>query len=103
MNVHPGAGKPADKSKLIDVEALRTAYHEDAPDPTDPLQRVAFGTSGHRGSAARRSFNQSHILAIVHAICEYRKSQDIDGPLFLGKDSHALSDPAQRTAIQVLA
>ena len=103
MNVHPGAGKPADKSKLIDVEALRTAYHEDAPDPADPLQRVAFGTSGHRGSAARRSFNETHILAIVHAVCEYRKKEGIDGPLFLGKDSHALSDPAQRTALQVLA
>jgi phosphoglucomutase len=103
MNVHPGAGKPADKSKLIDPEALRARYLAEAPDPADPLQRVAFGTSGHRGSAARGSFNEAHILAIVHAVCEHRKAQGVDGPLFLGKDSHALSDPAQRTALEVLA
>ena len=103
MAVHPGAGKPADKSQLIDPEALRAQYLAEAPDPADPLQRVAFGTSGHRGSAARRSFNEAHILAVVHAICEHRKREGIDGPLFLGKDSHALSDPAQRTALEVLA
>jgi phosphoglucomutase len=103
MGVHPGAGKPADPSRLIDVDALRAAYHDDRPDPRDPAQRVAFGTSGHRGSAARRSFNEAHILAVVQATCEHRLAQGYDGPLFLGKDSHALSSPAQATALEVLA
>src|SRR5262245_66606655 len=103
MSVHPGAGKPADPATLIDVAKLRAQYASDLPDPRDPAQRVAFGTSGHRGSAARRSFNELHILAIVQATCEHRRAQGIDGPLFLGKDTHALSAPAQATALEVLA
>ena len=103
MTTHPLAGKPAPASILIDVESLRSQYLRDTPDPSDPTQRVAFGTSGHRGSALRRAFNEAHILAITHAVCEYRASQGTDGPLFLGIDSHALSEPAQRTAIEVLA
>src|SRR5882672_5858386 len=101
--VHPLAGKPAPREVLIDVEKLRRLYYDERPDPGDPQQRVAFGTSGHRGSALRRAFNEAHILAIVQATCEYRKSKGFDGPLFLGKDTHALSDPAQRTALEVLA
>ena len=100
--VHPLAGKPAPTEVLVNVEALLRAYRE-APDANDPLQRVAFGTSGHRGSAFNRSFNEAHILAITQAVCEYRAQQGITGPLFLGKDSHALSDPAQRSALEVLA
>jgi phosphoglucomutase len=88
---------------LIDVARLLRAYTDDAPDPADPSQRVAFGTSGHRGSSFRRSFNEAHILAIVQATCEHRASQGISGPLFLGKDTHGLSGPAQRTALEVLA
>ncbi len=99
---HPLAGQPAPADSLIDVEALLESYH-DRPDPADPAQRVAFGTSGHRGSALRRSFNAAHILAITQAVCEYRASQGIGGPLFLGMDTHALSAPAQRTALEVLA
>ena len=99
---HPLAGQPAPAESLIDVEALLEAYH-DRPDPADPAQRVAFGTSGHRGSALKGSFNEAHILAITQAVCEYRASQGIAGPLFLGMDTHALSAPAQRTALEVLA
>ena len=99
---HPLAGQPAPAESLIDVEALLDAYH-DRPDPGDPAQRVAFGTSGHRGSALKRSFNEAHILAITQAVCEYRAGQGIGGPLFLGMDTHALSAPAQRTALEVLA
>lgn len=99
---HPLAGQPAPAESLIDVEALLEAYY-DRPDPSDPAQRVAFGTSGHRGSALKRSFNEAHILAITQAICEYRASQGISGPLFLGMDTHALSAPAQRTVLEVLA
>lgn len=99
---HPLAGQPAPRDSLIDVAALRKAYH-DAPDPNEPAQRVVFGTSGHRGSAFRRSFNEAHILAITQAVCEYRASQGIRGPLFLGMDTHALSAPAQRSALEVLA
>lgn len=100
--LHPLAGQPAPAERLIDVEALLAAYH-DRPDAGDPAQRVAFGTSGHRGSALRRSFNEAHILAIAQAVCEYRAGQGIAGPLFLGMDTHALSAPAQRTALEVLA
>ncbi len=103
MTVHPLAGKPAPASMLIDVDDLRARYYRDVPDPADPQQRVAFGTSGHRGSSLRTAFNEAHILAITQAVCEYRAAQGIDGPLFLGMDSHALSDPAQRTTIEVLA
>ena len=100
--VHPLAGKPAPAAALVDVDALLRAYHA-APDADDPAQRVAFGTSGHRGSALQRSFNEAHILAIVQAVCDYRREHGIDGPLYLGKDTHALSGPAQRSALEVLA
>ena len=88
---------------LVDVDALLAAYHDRLPDPHDPAQRVAFGTSGHRGSAFRGAFNEAHILAITEAICRYRVSQGIDGPLFIGRDTHALSEPATATALEVLA
>ncbi len=100
---HPLAGKPPPEELLIHPEKLRAQYYSERPDVAVPEQRVAFGTSGHRGSAARRSFNEAHILAVTQAICEYRKQQGIDGPLFLGMDSHALSLPAQQTALEVLA
>jgi len=103
MNVSPFAGKPAEPSKLVNVPKLITAYYTETPDPSVPEQRVAFGTSGHRGSAFRTAFNEWHILAISQAICLYRKQQKIDGPLFLGMDTHALSVPAQATALEVLA
>ena len=98
---HPLAGLPAPTSSLVDVGALLAAYHEQ-PDVAVATQRVAFGTSGHRGSAFNRSFNEAHILAITQAICEYRAAAGITGPLFVGLDSHALSAPAQRSAIEVL-
>lgn len=100
---HPLAGKPAPKDVLVDVEKLRAQYFEDRPDPKVVDQRVAFGTSGHRGSAARRSFNEAHILAVTQAVVEYRKAQGIAGPLFVGMDSHALSAPAHATCVSVLA
>ena len=103
MNADPSAGKPADPSMLVDVPRLVTAYYAQAPDPSMPEQRVAFGTSGHRGSAFRHGFNEAHILAISQAICRYRKQHKIDGPLFLGMDTHALSVPAFATALEVLA
>ncbi|HNA04414.1 MAG TPA: phosphoglucomutase (alpha-D-glucose-1,6-bisphosphate-dependent) [Rhodocyclaceae bacterium] len=99
---HPLAGKPATAEMRIDVPALLSAYLN-APDPNDLAQRVAFGTSGHRGSAFAGSFNEAHILAITQAVCEYRRGRGIDGPLFLGMDTHALSAPAQCTAVEVLA
>ncbi|HUJ24774.1 MAG TPA: phosphoglucomutase (alpha-D-glucose-1,6-bisphosphate-dependent) [Myxococcales bacterium] len=101
--VHPLAGKPAPREVLVDVERLRRLYFEEKPDPAVPEQRVAFGTSGHRGSSLKRAFNEAHILAIAQAVCEYRKAQGTTGPLFLGKDTHALSDPAQETCLSVLA
>src|SRR5205814_121161 len=100
---HPLAGKPAPRELLIDVERLRRLYYEEKPDPADPQQRVAFGTSGHRGASLKRAFNEAHILAITQAVCEYRKAQGTTGPLYLGKDTHALADPAQETALEVLA
>jgi phosphoglucomutase len=100
---HPLAGKPPPDSFLINPETLRAQYYAEQPDVREPEQRVAFGTSGHRGSAARRSFNEAHILAVTQAVCEYRKQERIDGPLFLGMDTHALSEPAQRTVLEVLA
>ncbi len=100
--IHALAGKPAPADSLTDIEALLRAY-QDTPDVSQPTQRVAFGTSGHRGSAFKRSFNEAHILAITQAICEYRSAQGITGPLFLGKDTHALSAPAQATVLEVLA
>ena len=103
MPVHPRAGLPPEPSQLIDVDDLRARYANETPDPKNPLERVSFGTSGHRGSALRRSFNEAHILAVVQAVCERRAADGVTGPLFLGKDTHALSDPAQRTALEVLA
>ncbi len=103
MKVSPLAGKPAPLEILVDVPRLVTAYYTGAPDPTVPAQRVAFGTSGHRGSSFKLAFNESHILAITQAICLYRKQQGTDGPLFMGIDTHALSVPACATALEVLA
>jgi phosphoglucomutase len=97
------AGKPADKSMLVDVDRLIAAYYDIHPDPRIPAQAVAFGTSGHRGSSLNGSFNEDHILATSEAICRYRKARKTTGPLFIGKDSHALSDPATRSALEVLA
>jgi phosphoglucomutase len=99
----PLAGKPAPKEMLIDVADLDRRYAEVRPDLSDPNQMVSFGTSGHRGSPLHGTFTEAHILAITQAICEYRKSQGVDGPLYMGKDTHAVSDPAQRTALEVLA
>jgi phosphoglucomutase len=96
------AGQPADPADLVDIDALLRAYDEITPDPSDPAQRVAFGTSGHRGSAFRGAFNEAHILAISEAICRYRELRGYDGPLFIGRDTHALSEPATRTALEVL-
>ena len=101
--IHALAGKPAPKSVLIDVPALLAAYADLRPDPALPAQRVSFGTSGHRGSSLQHSFNQWHVLAISQAICEYRRSRGIDGPLYLGIDTHALSQPAYESALEVLA
>jgi len=103
MEVSPCAGKPAEASMLVNVPRLVTAYYTEAPDPSVPEQRVAFGTSGHRGSAFERAFNEWHILAISQAICLHREQKKIDGPLFLGMDTHALSVPAQASALEVLA
>jgi len=100
--ISPLAGKPAPKELLIDPARLQREYYELKPDVSDPNQLVAFGTSGHRGSALHGTFNEAHILAITQAICEYRKAQGIDGPLYMGKDTHAVSEPAQRTALEVL-
>ena len=102
-NISPLAGKPAPKSLLVDVALLEKEYYERRPDLDDPNQLVSFGTSGHRGSPLRGTFNEAHILAITQAICEYRRGQGTDGPLYMGKDSHAVSEPAQRTALEVLA
>ena len=103
MTINPAAGEPADPSILVNVPKLVTAYYELRPDPSVPSQRVVFGTSGHRGSAFDVAFNEWHILAITQAICDYRKLQKIDGPLFLGIDTHALSEPALASALEVLA
>src|ERR1700748_1414898 len=98
--ISAAAGKPADPSMLVDVPRLLTDYYELRPDPSDPRQRVVFGTSGHRGSATGVGVNEWHILAITQAICDYRKLQSINGPLFLGKDTHALSEPAFASAME---
>ena len=103
MEISPLAGKPADPASLVNVPKLVTAYYTETPDPSVPGQRVSFGTSGHRGSAFDKAFNEWHILAISQAICLYRKQQKIDGPLFLGMDTHALSVPALASALEVLA
>src|SRR5256885_14059671 len=97
------AGKPAPSSMLVDLARLEREYYERRPEMDDPAQVVSFGTSGHRGSPFRGSFTEAHIAAITQAICDYRRGQRIDGPLYIGKDTHALSEPAQRTALEVLA
>ena len=102
MAISQQAGKPVDPSALVDVDALLAAYYDTTPDPTDPAQRVAFGTSGHRGSSFRGVFNEAHILAVTEAICRYRADRGYSGPLFLARDTHALSEPATRTALGVL-
>ncbi|MFB8106940.1 phosphoglucomutase (alpha-D-glucose-1,6-bisphosphate-dependent) [Streptomyces sp. NPDC056007] len=101
--VHARAGQPAQSADLVDVARLVTAYYALHPDPAEPAQRVAFGTSGHRGSALAAAFNDDHIAATTQAICDYRARQGTDGPLFLGADTHALSEPARVTALEVLA
>ena len=103
MALHPLAGKPAPYEMLVNIPRLISAYYTREPDPSNPAERVAFGTSGHRGSPLRGSFNESHIVAIAQAICEYRHAQGITGPLFLGIDTHALSEPALASAIEVFA
>jgi len=103
MAINPLAGKPAPKESLVDVDKLRKEYYARKPDISDSAQQVSFGTSGHRGSSLRGTFNEAHVLAITQAICDYRKSQDTNGPLYIGKDTHALSEPAFATALEVLA
>jgi phosphoglucomutase len=103
MRTHPLAGKSAPKELLVDIDRLRKEYYARKPDITDSAQRVSFGTSGHRGSSLRGTFNEAHVLAITQAICDYRSSQGIKGPLYIGKDTHALSEPAFATALEVLA
>src|SRR6059058_4844577 len=99
----PRAAQPSSPSDLVNIPKRDTAYYTVHPDPADIGQRVSFGTSGHRGSAFTATFNEDHILATTQAICDYRASQGIDGPLYLGADTHALSEPAQVTALEVLA
>src|SRR5262245_57279135 len=103
MALSPLAGKPAPQELLIDPAQLERDYYARQPDPSDPTQLVSFGTSGHRGSPLRGSFNEAHIVAITQAICDYRRAQGISGPLFMGRDTHAVSGPAQSTALEVLA
>ena len=103
MTISPLAGKPPPKDLLIDLDRLRREFYTRKPDLTDRTQRVSFGTSGHRGSSLRGSFNEGHVVAVTQAICDYRRSQSISGPLYIGKDTHALSEPAFTTALEVLA
>jgi phosphoglucomutase len=103
VTTSPLAGKPPPRSLLVNVPRLVTAYYAARPDPAVPAQRVAFGTSGHRGSSLHAAFNEAHILAVTQALCEHRRTEGIDGPLFLGIDTHALSEPARATALEVLA
>jgi len=103
MAIHAFAGQPAPSSILVDVEKLLSAYWTETPDPSVREQRVSFGTSGHRGSSFKRSFNENHIVAIAQAVCEYRAAQHTTGPLYLGKDTHALSVPAFATALEILS
>ncbi|MBK6922891.1 MAG: phosphoglucomutase (alpha-D-glucose-1,6-bisphosphate-dependent) [Deltaproteobacteria bacterium] len=100
--IHPGAGKQAPRSALVDVPRLVSTYYTDVPDLDDAAQRVAFGTSGHRGSSLHQAFNEPHILAIAQAICEWRAQHGIDGPVFVGRDTHGLSEPAHTTVLEVL-
>ena len=103
MTIDARAGHPAQPAMLVDLDLLERSYYERDPDPSEPTQRVQFGTSGHRGSSLDGTFNEAHILAITQAVCDYRRNEGIDGPLLLAKDTHALSAPAERTAIEVLA
>jgi len=103
MTISPLAGKPAPKEMLVDLARLEREYFARRPDLDNPEQLVSFGTSGHRGSPFRGSFTEAHILAITQAICDYRRAHGIDGPLYMGKDTHAVSGPAQCTALEVLA
>src|SRR5271166_6005937 len=103
MALSPLAGKPAPKEMLVNLSRLERDYYERRPDLGDPTQLVVFGTSGHRGTSLNGTFTESHILAITQAICEYRRAQGIAGPLYMGKDTHAISGSAQRTALEVLA
>src|SRR5215471_9180244 len=103
MTTSPLAGKPAPRSLLANVARLVSAYYVEGPDPSNPVERVAFGTSGHRGSSLARTFNEAHILCVSQAVCDYRRQMGIDGPLYVGIDTHALSEPAFMTAIEVLA
>lgn len=103
MTVDPRAGKPATAQMLVDLGALERAYYENNPDPHDTTRRVRFGTSGHRGSSLDATYNEAHILAITQAVCDFRATEGIDGPLLLAKDTHALSAPAERTTLEVLA
>src|SRR5271157_5482476 len=103
VTISPLAGRPAPKEMLVDVARLEQEYLDRRPDISDPDQMVIFGTSGHRGSPLRGTFTEAHILAITQAICDYRRLQSTDGPLYMGKDTHALSGPAQQTALEVLA
>ncbi|WP_200210545.1 phosphoglucomutase (alpha-D-glucose-1,6-bisphosphate-dependent) [Micromonospora coerulea] len=100
---HPRAGQPAEPADLVDVPRLVTAYYAEHPDPADPAQQVSFGTSGHRGSSLKNAFNEDHILAVTQALCDYRRERGLDGPLFLARDTHALSAPAEASALEVLA
>src|SRR5215471_4140074 len=103
ISLSPLAGKPAPKNLLVDLARLERDYYERKPDVANPHQLVSFGTSGHRGTSLDGTFTEAHILAITQAICEFRAKQGTNGPLFMGKDTHALSAPAQRTALEVLA
>ncbi len=103
MTLHELAGQPAPHELLVNIPQLMAAYYTHTPDSDNPGQRVAFGTSGHRGTSLKNSFNEDHILAISQAICEYRAAQGTTGPLFLGMDTHALSEAAQATAVEVFA
>jgi phosphoglucomutase len=103
MSAQPSAGRLPDPADLVDVDRLLGAYFDEQPDPAVPEQRVSFGTSGHRGTSTARTFNEAHVLAVAEAICRHRKALGIDGPLFLGRDTHALSEPASRTVVEVLA
>src|SRR5262245_45454758 len=102
ISVSPLAGQPVTPDMLVNVPRLVTAYFEDKPDITIAAEKVKFGTSGHRGSALRRAFNETNILAITQAICDYRRMKGIDGPLYIGIDTHALSEPALASALEVL-
>src|SRR5580765_5772442 len=103
MPLSPLAGRPATKDLLIDLALLERKYYQSELDLANPAQLVSFGTSGHRGTSLKGTFTEAHILAITQAICDYRRRHGIDGPLYIGKDTHALSGPAQRTALEVLA